>query len=131
MPNLKSISPFFIVTNLKISIAFYTDNLGFEVHFIGPNDNPYFAIVGRDSVEIMLKEIASDIQPVPNHTRHGWARWDAYVSVKEPESLFQEYSSRGNKFHQPILVDDDNLLGFEIADADGYILFFGRPNDQE
>jgi len=32
-------------------------------------------------------------------------------------------------FHHPLRVDDDNLLGFELADADGYILFFGKPNN--
>jgi len=42
--------------------------------------------------------------------------------------LFEEYSSRGVTFHQPLLNDDDGLRGFEVADADGYILFFGRPN---
>jgi hypothetical protein len=41
--------------------------------------------------------------------------------------LFEEYSSKDVAFHQPILDDSDGLRGFEIADADGYILFFGRP----
>jgi hypothetical protein len=63
-----------------------------------------------------------------NHTRHEWARWDANISAADPDTLFEEYSSRGVTFHQPLLNDDDGLRGFEVADADGYILFFGRPN---
>ena len=127
MTSLAYVSPFFIVTSLKTSVSFYVDKLGFEVRFMGPDDDPFFAIVGRDGVSIMLKEIAAGVKPVPNHTRHTWARWDAYVSVAEPDMLFEEYRSGGVTFHQPIRDDDDGLRGFEVMDADGYVLFFGRP----
>ena len=127
MSNLTHISPFFIVSSLKDSVSFYVNKLGFELRFIGPEDDPYFAIVGRDHISIMLKEIADDIKPVPNHTRHGWARWDAYILASEPDTLFEEYSSVSVTFHQPIRDDDDGLRGFEVTDADGYVLFFGRP----
>ena len=130
MTNLTYISPFFIVANLKTAISFYADKLGFEVRFIGPPDGEYFAIVGRDKVSIFLKEIHPGINAIPNHTRHEWARWDAYISTDDPENLFEEYNSAGVSFHDPIRVNSDDLLGFEIKDADGYVLFFGRPNSQ-
>lgn len=129
MSNLNSISPFFIVANIKTSVTFYVDKLEFEVRFIGPPDDHYFAIVGRDQVAIMLKEIAPDITPVPNHTRHEWARWDAYIFTADPDILYEEYRSNGLSFHQPLQDDSDNLRGFEIEDTDGYVLFFGRPGN--
>jgi len=76
----------------------------------------------------MLKAIAPDIKPVPNHTRHEWAPWDAYISTPEPDALFEEYSSNSVTFVKPIHDNSDHLKGFEIEDADGYVLFFGRPN---
>jgi catechol 2,3-dioxygenase-like lactoylglutathione lyase family enzyme len=127
MTNLSYISPFLIVTNLKASVAFYVDKLGFEIRYIGPDDDPFWAIVGRDNISIMLKAIAEDIKPIPNHTRHEWARWDAYISTEEPDTLFEEYNSTGVTFRQPIQNDGDGLRGFEVEDADGYVLFFGRP----
>ncbi len=127
MTNLTYISPNFIVENLKTSITFYVDKLGFKIRFIGPDDNPFWAIVGRDQISIFLKEIAPGIKPIPNHTRHEWARWDAYISAADPDALFEEYHARAVSFHQPLRDDDDGLRGFEIADADGYVLFFGRP----
>lgn len=128
MTNLQYISPFFIVTSLADSVSFYVNKLGFEIRYIGPdNDAPFFASVGRDHIAIMLKQIADDVKPVPNHTRHKWARWDAYISTAEPDMLFAEYRSGGVAFHQTIGDDNDGLRGFEIADADGYILFFGQP----
>ena len=122
------ISPFFIVTSLKISVSFYIDKLGFEILYIGPDNNPYWAIVGRDNISIMLKEIAPHVKPIPNHMRHEWAPWDAYISTTEPDRLFEEYRSNGVAFSKPIHDNSDYLRGFEIEDADGYVLFFGRPN---
>ena len=127
MTNLTYISPSFIVSNLKVSIAFYVDKLGFEIQFIGPDSEPFWAIVGRENISIFLKAIAPDVSPIPNHTRHKWARWYAYISATDPDSLFEEYRSNGVVFHQPIKDDGDDLRGFEVADADGYVLFFGRP----
>ena len=127
MTNLTYISPSFIVSNLKASIAFYVDKLGFEVRFIGPDSKPFWAIVGRENISIFLKAITPDVSPIPNHTRHKWARWDAYISAANPDSLFEEYRSNGVAFYQPIKDDGDGLRGFEVADADEYVLFFGRP----
>lgn len=127
MSNLNYIFPFFIVEHLQPSVSFYVDKLGFEVQHMGPADDPFYAIVGRDNISIMLKAITAEIKPMPNHTRHSWARWDAFISTAEPDLLFEEYRSRGLAFRQPLMDDNDGLRGFELADADGYALFFGRP----
>ncbi|MDB5017162.1 MAG: hypothetical protein JWQ84_1994, partial [Mucilaginibacter sp.] len=107
MSNLSFISPFFIVSNLKDSVAFYVNKLGFEVWYTGPDDDPYWAMVGRGPVSIMLKAIADDIKPVPNYTRHEWAAWDAYISAEEPDTLFEEFSLTGITFHKPIHDNSD------------------------
>lgn len=127
MSNLNFISPFFIVSNIKDSVAFYVNKLGFKVLYTGPEGDPYWAMVGRGPVSIMLKAIADNINPIPNHTRHEWAAWDAYISTEEPDTLFKEFSSKGIIFRRPIRDDSDGLRGFEVTDADGYVLFFGRP----
>jgi len=127
MSGLNFISPFFIVSDIKASVDFYVNKLGFKVIYMGPDDGPYWAMIGRGPVSIMLKAIADDIKPIPNHTRHEWARWDAFVSADEPDQLFEEFNSAGVTFKEPIHNNSDGLRGFEIIDADGYILFFGRP----
>jgi hypothetical protein len=122
--NLTSISPFFIVKNLQVSIAYYLERLGFQLAFQGPADDPYYAGVARDGIGIMLKAILPDVLPQPNHTRHEWARWDAYVYTLDPDALFDEFSRRGASFVKPLSFIDDGLWGFEVADADGYVLAF-------
>jgi len=129
---LESICPFFIVRDIEPSIAFYVDALGFELTFKGPPDDPYFAIVERDGAWFMLKAITPNVGPVPNHTRHEWARWDAYINTPDPDTLADEFAGRGVAFDSRLEVNGDNLRGFEILDADGYRLYFGRlakPDD--
>ena len=121
------VAPFFIVRDVLLSIAFYRDRLGFEVEYLGPDDDPYYAMVKRDGVRLMLKAITPDVQPTPNPSRHPWARWDAYVYTLDPDALADEFTSRGVSFREPLGVNSDQLRGFEIIDADGYVLYFGRP----
>jgi len=128
MANLTYIMPCFIISDLNASVSFYVDKLGFEILYEGPDENPYWTIVGRDNISIMLKAVAPEIKPIPNRTRHEWAPWDAYISTADPDMLFEEYRSNGVAFRQPMQNNSDDLRGFEIEDADGYVLFFGRPN---
>ena len=124
--NLVSISPFFIVKDLQASIAFYVERLGFDVDFQGPEGDVYYAGVSRDGIGIMLKTITPEVLPQPNHTRHDWARWDAYIYTLDPDTLFDEFRQRGVSFVKELSFIDEGLWGFEIRDADGYVLAFFR-----
>ena len=125
-----SASPLFIVRNVPDTLAFYSDKLGFEVAFEGPEpDDIFFGIVQRGRAMIMFKAI--DVEPVPNYTRdigHGIAAWDAYVYVPDPDALYEEFASRDVEISRPLENNHDNLRGFELRDPNGYVLFFGRPN---
>lgn len=120
-------APFFIVRDVTPAVAFYRDRLGFEVTFLGPDESPYFAVLKRDGVWLMLKAITPEVLPTPNHSRHDWARWDAYIHTPDPDALAEEFASRGVSFREPLGVNSDDLRGFEVMDADGYVLYFGRP----
>jgi catechol 2,3-dioxygenase-like lactoylglutathione lyase family enzyme len=128
-PDIGNVAPLFIVTNVPKALAFYRDQLGFKITFQGPHeDDIFFGIVERGRAMIMMKDIG--VEPIPNYTRDigkGVARWDAYIYVPDPDTLAAEFASREVEFFVPISDTDDGLRGFEIQDADGYILFFGRP----
>lgn len=121
------VAPFFIVRDVMRSIAFYKERLGFEVAFLGPDNGPYFAMLKRDGARLMLKAITPEVQPLPNPSRHPWARWDAYVYTPDPDALAEEFAARGVSFRESLGVNSDQLRGFEVMDADGYVLYFGRP----
>ena len=128
--NLAAISPFFIVKDLQASISHYIERFGFQLDFQGPPDDVYYGHVSRDGIGIMLKTILPDVLPCPNHTRHGWARWDAYIYSRDPDALFDEFKQRGASFVKELSFIDDGLWGFEVTDADGYVLAFFRLRNQ-
>jgi len=128
-PDISGIAPFFIVNDVPVALAFYRDRLGFEVALQGPEPNDiFFGIVRRGAAMIMFKAVGVD--PAPNYTRDvkkGVARWDAYLYAPDPDALAKEFSARGVEFSERLKDTDDGLRGFELRDADGYVLFFGRP----
>ncbi|HEV8598945.1 MAG TPA: VOC family protein [Gemmatimonadales bacterium] len=132
---ISSISPFFIVTDVTETLAFYRDLLGFEVTFRGPTpDDEFFGIVRRDGAMLMFKALGAiasgkevAVEPVPNYGREPAFSWDAYLEVPDPDALATEFAARGLRFTVPLTDRDaDGLRGFVIKDIDGYGLFFGN-----
>jgi len=125
---IAGISPLFIVSDVPAALAFYRDRLGFEITFQGPEpDDIFFGIVRRGGAQILVKDVG--LPPVPNYTRDikkGIARWDAFVNVPDPDALAAEFASRQVEFFTILRDTEDGLRGFELKDADGYLLFFGR-----
>ena len=128
--NLTSIRPSFIVKDLQASIAYYRERLGFQLDFQGPDGGPFWAGVSRDGIGIMLKAVAPDVLPCPNHARHEWAPPDAHIYSMDPDALSDEFSRRGASFVKKLSFIDDGLWGFTITDADGYVLAFYRLRNQ-
>jgi catechol 2,3-dioxygenase-like lactoylglutathione lyase family enzyme len=122
---ITSISPFFIVRNVPAALSFYCQMLGFDIVHQEPEHEPFFAIVQRDGAMILIKDVG--VEPLPNRKREPEARWDAYASVPDPDALAAEFTSRGVTFSEPLQDTHDGLRGFELEDADGHVLFFGRP----
>ena len=127
---IAGIAPCFIVSNVGKTIAFYRDKLGFESEYEDPPDDPFFGIVRRNSSMIFLK--SGDARPRPNGTQGTPGtemKWDAYVSVPDPDALAAEFAANGADFHVPLGITSERLRGFEVRDPDGYVLFFGRPEN--
>jgi catechol 2,3-dioxygenase-like lactoylglutathione lyase family enzyme len=125
-PRTQAISPFFVVSDIERTIAFYTEKLGFSVAFKEAGDDAFFAIIYRDGAQIFIKS-ERDVEPVPNNTRHRHLRWDAYVFAADPDALDADFSRRGAPVSDTLKDTHDGLRGFEVTDPDGYVLFFGRP----
>jgi catechol 2,3-dioxygenase-like lactoylglutathione lyase family enzyme len=122
--NLVSIRPNFIVKDLQASITYYCERLGFQLDFQGPDGGPFWAGVSRDGIGIMLKAVAPDVPPIPNHNRHDWAPPDAHIYSMDPDALFDEFSRRGASLVRKLSFIEKGLWGFTVTDADGYLLVF-------
>jgi len=128
--NLASIRPNFIVKDLQTSITYYRERLGFQLDFQGPDGGPFWAGVSRDGIGIMLKAVAPDVLPCPNHTRHEWGPLDALIYSMDPDALFEEFNRRGASFATTLSFIEEGLWGFVITDADGYRLSFFQLRDK-
>lgn len=126
---INGIAPFFLVEGVARSIAYYRDALGFDLLYVGPDPEPFFAMFGRGGAMLMVKAVGA--KPMPNPERHPDARWDAYVNAADPDALHAEFSGRGVRASVPLSDTDDGLRGFEVKDPDGHVLFFGRPATQK
>ena len=120
-----AISPFFIVSDVSRSLAFYGERLGFETTYFDPA-NPFFGIAVRDGAQLFFKSDEA-VAPLPNPARHPSMRWDAYVFAPEPDALAAAFAASGADFSSPLQDTHDGLRGFEVTDPDGHVLFFGRP----
>ena len=123
---IEHISPFFIVSNVDETIAFYREKLGFETRLQQPDRNPFFAIIGRGGAHLLIKS-DKNTSPLPNPQRHPSMRWDAFVYAPDPDALAAEFLQQGAAFSVPLDDTHDGLRGFELSDPDGYVIFFGRP----
>ena len=126
-PMIESMCPFFTVSHVPRTIAFYADKLGFQTSYKEPEQEPFFAIVDRDGASLFVK--AGEASPLPNPKRDLAMRWDAYCYTPDPDALAAEFTERAAPFSNALKDTTDGLRGFEITDPDGYVLFFGRPRE--
>ena len=125
---MQVISPFFVVSHVPSSLSFYRDRLGFEITFQGPTtDDIFFGIVRRGRAQILLKDVG--VAPLPNYKRDV-----KKVSPAATHSLTSRILThwrpnllRAMSSFPPLKDTDEGLRGFELKDADGCVLFFGRP----
>ena len=121
-----TMAPYFIVSNVARSLAFYVDQLGFESIYQIDETNLYFAVLRRDGAMLFLKS-EEGIDPLPNAARHPGFGWDSYSYTPDPDALAAEFAARGVVFRTPLENNHSGLRGFELTDPDGHILFYGRP----
>jgi len=126
-PILGPVSPCYISADIPGTIRFYQDALGFELRFAEPPEDPFFVIVGRNAAQLFFKAVGDAVPAQPNFTRHHELGWDGFIYVGTPDALAEEFATRQVPFHKPVRDRQDGLRGFEIADPNGYIFFFGCP----
>ena len=129
--NLVSISPFFIVKDLQASISHYIERLGFQLDFQGPADDLYYgqSEPGRDRHHAQghPSRRASSVQTTPGtNGRVGMRTSTPWTPTRSSTSSRQ----RGASFVKELSFIDEGLWGFEVTDADGYVLAFFRVRNE-
>ena len=120
---LKYVAPVLQVADLEHSLAFYRDQLGFDLEF---EYEGFYASVIRDGCRVHLNcaaPLARD-QEAFESAEH----LDACFGVEDAATLANAFALSGAAFSVP-LRNMPYGREFYIRDPDGYILGFIQPND--
>ena len=121
--------PELFVTNIKASLDFFTQELGFAIAFTY-GEPPFYAQVKRDGARLNLKCVDS---PVINpELRDREELLSAAMSVATPheiKQLFLEFQSANVTFFQTLKKQPWGARNFIIKDPDGNLLLFAGPAD--
>ncbi len=120
---ITGIAPQFLVDDLDRAIAYYRDQLGFELDF---KYQSFYAGVRRNGFTIHLKH-APKLAADRAHRKQN-EHLDAYISVSGIRDFFSELQKRGAEVIKPLEERPWACLDFYVQDPDGYILCFSEQN---
>jgi uncharacterized glyoxalase superfamily protein PhnB len=127
MPKLSSAAPTFAVADVGEAIRWYQEQLGFTTYPF-PETPPYvFAIVSRDTVEIMFQHVPDYEKPNLYGRRPGGV-WDAYIRMEGLKEFYQSIKDRV-EIVLPLRKQPYGDWEFEVKDPNGYVLVFSELMD--
>jgi catechol 2,3-dioxygenase-like lactoylglutathione lyase family enzyme len=109
------VAPTFYVSDLQRALAFWTDQLGFEVKFTN-GDPVSFAVLGRNAAEVHLS-----VNPDRAGTCH------CHILASGLEDLSRTLAANGTTLKQPLTKQPWGLLDIVVADPDGNTLEIAEP----
>jgi uncharacterized glyoxalase superfamily protein PhnB len=122
---VRQIAPVFFTIDIKATLTYYADVLGFEC--IGKwQDPPVYAIVQRDDQAIHFRCAPP---PTPNPDKYADELLDAYLFVENADALYAEYAARGVTFTRDLADMPWSSREFVVKDCDGRLLAFGANLD--
>lgn len=121
MAKLRSVHPVLNVRDVRRSVAWYCEHLGFQPLFADDEPEPNYGGVGRDRVELHLQW----------HSAEEWADGvDGNIYrflVDDPDELFAEIAAGSSVLDGRAVADTDwGTREFGLYDPDGNALFFYR-----
>jgi catechol 2,3-dioxygenase-like lactoylglutathione lyase family enzyme len=117
------IAPVFRVADLARAIAFYRDQLGFDLDF---SYEDFYASVHRDGCYIHLN--CAPPTPRDQAVFERAEHLDACAIVSDAEILAMEFAEAGAAFSVPLRAMPYGTE-FYVRDPDGYIIGFIQPAD--
>jgi catechol 2,3-dioxygenase-like lactoylglutathione lyase family enzyme len=117
-------APYFPVSDVGRSVAFYEQTLGFRCEY-SAGTPLQFAICSRDGLAIMLRRVSAPELITPNEKQGG--TWDAFFWIDDAQALHAEFNGKGvDVVYGPLIQEAYRMKEFAIRDCDGHVLGFGQ-----
>ena len=118
---IRQIAPQFFTTDIRGTVAYYEDKLGFQC--LGTwQDPPVYAVVARDQHAIHFR-LATP--PIATSEKYADELLDAYLYVEDADALYAEYAAKGVEFSREVANMPWRSREFVVKDCDGRLLAFG------
>lgn len=118
MPSLTQVRSVLAVNDLKRSVDFYRDKLGFSVELEADG----WSLLVRDQAKLMLGHCpnAAPASAIGDHS------WFAYVNVDGIDRFHDELSKRGVEIVQALANKPWGMREFGVVTPDGHRIVFGQ-----
>ena len=125
---MKSLTPSLVVANMRQSIQFYQDALGFEAIYTmpGPDGELVHASIRNGSVELMMGPAGFAGEPITGEVGKGVSLYLGVGENDDVDALFERAKRAGARVLQE---PHDEFWGdriWAIADPDGYELVIAK-----
>ena len=125
--SLNQLIPMLSVTDLKRTIAFYRDRLGFRVLNTFGEPDPVWCMLARDKIKLMFNQPqAEEMAELPRRAK------DFQIFYFYPDdvvALHAGWKAAGLDVTD-LRVTIYGMKEFELRDPDGYWLWFGQDTDE-
>src|SRR5262245_10690810 len=122
MVRFKQVTPRVLVTDLRRTITFYKNSLGFQVDVLWPEKKPMFCILTRDEVSLGFFE-------ADEHRKGGSpGSSELHIEIEDVADLHQSIKDRVTIEWGPE-VYFYGRREFAVRDPDGYLVIFSEPTD--
>ena len=112
------------VRDVHAATKHYRDAMGFSFGDIF-GEPPSFAILKRDNMYVMVKQIEDHKHIVPRWTISA-GLWDMYFWVDDVDALYKEFVERGAKIDYGLCDQPYGCREFGTQDIDGHDIGFGQ-----
>src|SRR5580693_3813548 len=111
---IRRIAPQFFTLDIPGTLAYYEAKLGFQC--LGTwQDPPVYAIIARDQQAIHFRCAAP---PTANPDKYEEELLDAYLQVKDADTLYAEYAAKGVAFTRELADTPWQCREFVVKDCD-------------
>ena len=134
----KKLTPNFSVKNVKETVLFYQDILGFELSMVVPNDKKViensidssrkydYAMMKKDEVFIMFLEEKNYLQDIPVTNISNCNSVLFYIDIENINEIYSNLQRKEVEIIKDLHINWYGMKEFYIKDCNGYILGFGE-----
>jgi lactoylglutathione lyase len=123
--NIRLTIPFFMVCDMKVSLKFYTEQLGFKLtNQWTPRGKIDWCWLERDAASLMLQEY-HDAEKFESFPKGNGV--SICFQCADALALYHEFTEKGVEINEPFV--GNNMWVVNFKDPDGYKLDFESPTD--